>query len=214
MPIIAGYPAVESRITLPSGDVAIYTVDDLERLVDRGALLRGETDPPYWAYLWAGARCLAEYVVRWVDVRGLRVLEIGCGLGLPGLAAARAGAEVLFADAAAPALAFVQASAQLNDVRCQTWCGDLRTFDPHRSFDVILAAEVAYEPAGFEWIANLFARNLVPGGIGLLADGFRTDTRPLYRELVARRLTTRAIEFQPKEEGNQIRMRLTAISSE
>src|SRR4030095_2014762 len=114
MPIIAGYPAVESRITLASGDIAIYTVDDLERLVDRGALLRGEADPPYWAYLWAGARCLAEYVVRWVDVRGLHVLEVGCGLGLPGLAAARAGAEVLFADAAAPALAFVQASAQLN----------------------------------------------------------------------------------------------------
>src|SRR5207249_1626667 len=110
--------------------IRVYAVADLERLVDRGALLRGEAEPPYWAYPWIGSRSLAEYVTRWMDLRGRRVLEIGCGLGIAGLAAAAAGADVVFVDAAPPALAFVRASLRANRFDAATICADFRMLAP------------------------------------------------------------------------------------
>jgi len=209
---IAGYPAASSAVALPGGAVTLYTVADLETLVDRDALLRGDAEPPYWAYLWTGARCLAAYLASWVDVCGRRVLDAGCGLGLPGLAAARGGGAVLFVDVVAPALAFVEASARANGLTCGTLCADFRGLGSDLRFDVVLAAEVAYDPAGFGSLADLFVRHLAPGGIGLVADGFRTDTRPLYRELAARHLATHAIDVRVIEEGRAATVRLTAIA--
>src|ERR1043165_2715378 len=98
---IAGHAARLLRIAAGAYTVRLFTVDDLDALVDRGSVLRGDVEPPYWAYLWSGARVLADYVARWIDVRNRRVLEIGCGLGLPAITAARAGGDVLAVDAVA-----------------------------------------------------------------------------------------------------------------
>jgi predicted nicotinamide N-methyase len=55
---------------------------------------------PYWAFAWPGGQVLARWVLDHPElVRGRRVLDFGCGGGVAGLAAARAGAgAVLFAD--------------------------------------------------------------------------------------------------------------------
>ena len=206
---IADHPASLTTVRLPSVTVRLYTVPDLERLVDRGALLRGESEPPYWAYLWTGARCLAEYVARWVDVRGRRVLEIGCGLGRAGVVAAARGARVVFVDTAPPALHFVRASLRANGLAGDTLCADYRTLATRARVDVIVAAEVAYEPATFSALAATLARHLAPGGVALIADAFRTDTRPLYGALAGERFTTRAIELRAVEEGRPAPVRIT-----
>ena len=87
----------------------MWQVADLERHVDRRALLAGDdpAEPPYWAYLWAGAVALAEAVPRAAG----RVVEVGCGLGLPGVVAAMRGAQVTMVDRVPAALAFARASA-------------------------------------------------------------------------------------------------------
>lgn len=206
---IAGFPAALTTVRLPSASVRVYTVPDLERLVDRAALLRGESEPPYWAYLWTGARCLAEYVARWVDVRGRRVLEIGCGLGLVGVIAAQRGARVVFVDAALPALRFVRASLHANGLDGATVCADYRTLAGGARFDVIVAAEVAYEPATFPDLAATLARHLAPGGVALVADAFRTDTRPFYRALARHHFAAHAIELRAVEEGRPASVRIT-----
>lgn len=184
---------------------------DLERLVDRGALLRGEAEPPYWAYLWSGARVLASYLVRFVDLHGLRVLEIGCGLALPGVTAALLGGETTLVDAAAPALAFAAASAAANGVRCTTVTSDFTRLDPSLQFDVIVAAEIAYDRARYGELAAVFVRHLRPGGTALLADGYRTDTRGLYAALAAHGLATQAFDLQVDEEGRRMPVRLTSM---
>ena len=49
-----------------------------------------------------------------------RVLELGCGLGLPSLAAALAGGRVLATDWAPEALAAVRVNAERNDIEVET----------------------------------------------------------------------------------------------
>ncbi len=208
---IAGWVARPIELSVGAGRVRLYTVDALERLVDRDALLRGEGEPPYWAYLWSGARLLAAYVARWEEVRDRRVLEIGCGLGLPGVTAAVQGGRVVLVDTEQAALDFALASATANRVACAAWRGDFTTLDPEWRFDLILAAEVAYDPARFGALAAVFARHLAPAGLGLLADGYRTDTRGFYRELGGLGLTSQAIDVRMVEEEQRVAVRLTAI---
>ncbi|MEO6025284.1 MAG: methyltransferase domain-containing protein [Candidatus Binatia bacterium] len=208
---IAGLTATRLEVDVGDRSMRLWAVPDLEGLVDRGALLRGEAEPPYWAYLWSGARVLASYLVRFVDVRGLRVLEIGCGLALPGIAAAVLGAEATLVDVAAPALAFADASAAANHVACTTLASDFTRLDPELQFDVVLAAEIAYDRARYHELAAVFVRHLRPGGIALLADGYRTDTRGLYAALAASGCATHAFDLRVDEEGRPMPVRLTVI---
>jgi predicted nicotinamide N-methyase len=209
--IIAGYPAELVTIDLGPRAVRLWTVADLERLVDRGALLRGEAEPPYWAHLWSGARVLARYLASFLAVADRDVIEIGCGLGLPGIAAAALGGRVTMIDGCAEALAFVAASVSANQATCATRRDDFLALDGALGCDVLLAAEVAYERERFGELAAVFDRHLRPTGVGLMADGYRTDTRPLYGELARRRLTTHALDVRVSEEGRATGVRLTLI---
>ncbi|GAA1869121.1 hypothetical protein GCM10009836_57110 [Pseudonocardia ailaonensis] len=65
--------------------------------------------PPHWAQLWPSGIELARAAEGIAP--GTRVLEIGCGLGLPSLAAARAGADVLATDLSTTAVDLVRRSA-------------------------------------------------------------------------------------------------------
>lgn len=57
-----------------------------------------EPEPPYWAYVWAGGAVLARYIFdRPETVAGRRVLDLGAGSGLVGIAAAKAGASAVIA---------------------------------------------------------------------------------------------------------------------
>jgi predicted nicotinamide N-methyase len=94
----------QGRHTVTVGDVTltVETPPDLDALLDRAAA----NDPqavdaiPYYAILWPAARGLADYL--WQHraelCGGTRVIELGCGLGLPSILAARLGARVLATD--------------------------------------------------------------------------------------------------------------------
>ncbi len=69
--------------------------------------------PPYWAELWASGVELALAVAKDAPF-GRAVLEIGCGLGLPSVAAALAGARVLATDRSPDAVAFAAHNARLS----------------------------------------------------------------------------------------------------
>lgn len=59
-----------------------------------------EPQAPYWAYVWAGGAVLARHILDHPEiVAGRRVLDLGAGSGLVGIAAAKAGArEVIAAE--------------------------------------------------------------------------------------------------------------------
>lgn len=103
--------------------------------------------PPYWAFAWAGGQALARFILDEPDhVIGRKVLDLGCGSGLAGLAAARAGAlHVVAADIDAFALAAVQLNASANGLTLTTTSADLLVHAPDSSWGVVLVGDLFYE---------------------------------------------------------------------
>jgi predicted nicotinamide N-methyase len=101
--------------------------------------------PPYWAFAWAGGQALARYILDNPGlVAGKRVLDIGSGSGLVGIAAAKAGAAtVLAADIDAFACAAIALNAAANGVTLMVTAQD-RIGTP-APFDVILVGDLFYE---------------------------------------------------------------------
>ena len=101
--------------------------------------------PPYWAFAWAGGQALARYLLDHPEiVRGKRVLDIGAGSGLVGLAAAKAGAaDVLAADIDNFACAAIRLNAAANDSAIRLTQEDL--IGAPCAWDLILVGDLFYE---------------------------------------------------------------------
>ena len=210
---IAGYCA--RRVVLDFGRVQpqLFVVDGLEEFVDGDALLRDPAapEPPYWAHLWPGARALARLLGTRSDCSGRRVVEIGCGLGLPGLTAALCGARVTMIDTAYEALRFAQASAQLNRCRIATVQMDVRNPGLRGRFDYVLAADVTYDPALQTALANFLAAHLAPDGHAWCAESVRTFDRGFQHACEAHALHTQQHEVREPDDGREVAVRITEI---
>jgi predicted nicotinamide N-methyase len=116
-----------------------------DALLDEEAFARDEF-LPYWAELWPAATALAAALP---EVAGLRVVELGCGLGLPSLVAAARGADVTASDWADDAVELLRENAARNRLVLRAEVRDWREPWPER-FDVALAADVLYEQRNVE----------------------------------------------------------------
>jgi predicted nicotinamide N-methyase len=150
---------VSRSIELPSGEIRLLQPQESAELPDSGAV---EWAPvaPYWSVLWRSGVAVARELDG-VAIRGLRVLELGCGLAVPSIAAARAGAAVLATDACGEALELVARNARANDVRVETATVDWAEPDElvgRAPFDLVLAADVLYERAGVAQLLSLLPR--------------------------------------------------------
>jgi predicted nicotinamide N-methyase len=129
---------------------------EAEALIDE-ARFEGDEFMPYWAELWPTGIALAETVAE-LELRGARVVELGCGLALPTIVAALTGAEALAIDWAPEALTLARANAALNGVEIQTLELDWAKPEPlveRGPFDLILCADVLYEPRNVEALLAL-----------------------------------------------------------
>jgi predicted nicotinamide N-methyase len=108
-------------------------------------LAKNGVPPPYWAFAWAGGQALARYVLdNPVLVRGKRVLDIGSGSGLVGIAAAKSGAaSVLAADIDAHACAAIALNAAAN--ACDIAITQDDVIGLPGEWDIILVGDLFYE---------------------------------------------------------------------
>jgi predicted nicotinamide N-methyase len=116
------------------------------------------------------------------DLSGLRVLELGCGLGLPSLAAAKRGGEVLATDWAEDAIGLLRRNAERNGVFLRV--ARVRWSEPEpllraAPWDLVLGADLLYEARNAEQLAELLPQL---GGEALLAE----PGRPYAKEFLER----------------------------
>jgi predicted nicotinamide N-methyase len=136
---------------------------------------------PYWSILWRSGVALAREVEN-VPLVDRRVVELGCGLGLPSMAAARAGAIVLATDSDADALDLVQRNARQNGIGLETlpieWEEPAALIE-RGPFDLVLGADILYERPSVAWLLDLLPR-LAPQAV--IADPGRPAAEPFFEQ--------------------------------
>jgi predicted nicotinamide N-methyase len=176
---------VEEVVAVHGRDVRLLRPRDSEALLDEAAFEREEF-LPYWAELWPSALALAR-AVGGRSLGARRVVELGCGLGLPSIAAAFAGARVLATDWSPEAVARTAANAALNGVRLQTLVCSWAEPEPIAArgpWDLVLASDVLYEARDVPLLMAALPRLIGSGGEAWIADPGRA---PAERFLAAAR---------------------------
>jgi predicted nicotinamide N-methyase len=150
---------VEEVVPLRGRDLRLLRPRDSESLLDERAF-EHEEYLPYWAELWPSALALARAVaVR--ALHGARTVELGCGLGLPSIAAALAGGRVLATDWSAQAVAMTAENAARNDVEIETLECSWTEPEPlveRAPWDLVLASDVLYERRNADLLLELLPR--------------------------------------------------------
>ena len=150
---------VPQSIELTNGDLRLLQPRESAELPDTGGV---EWAPiaPYWSVLWRSGVALARELDG-ASLRGRRVVELGCGLAVPSIVAARAGAAVLATDSSAEALTLVARNAAENGVCLETALANWREPEElvqRASFDLVLATDVLYEGASVAPLLSLLPR--------------------------------------------------------
>ncbi|KAM9843582.1 histone-arginine methyltransferase METTL23 [Aulostomus maculatus] len=115
-------------------------------------------DPQYGMYVWPCAVVLAQYLwTRRDHLKDKTVLELGAGVSLPGVVAARCGAKVILSDSANTPLCLENCRRSceangLHDVVTLglTWGEVSPDLIMLPKVDIILGSDVFYEPEDFE----------------------------------------------------------------
>jgi predicted nicotinamide N-methyase len=172
---------VEELIPLPVGEVALTRPRDADALLSEEQF-EHEEFLPYWAELWSSGVALAHDVSRRA-LRGAPVLELGCGLGLPSIAAALAGGRVLATDWSAEAVRAAADNARRNGVEIETavvaW-GAAEPILERAPWRWVLASDVLYERRNVDVLLDLLPRLVDRSCEVLIADPSR---RPAERFL-------------------------------
>ena len=196
---------VEETVELAGHSLTIVRPASADELIDEEAFDEEEF-LPYWAELWPSGIALAGAVGE-LDLRGSRVLELGAGLGLPSLAAALRGAEVLATDWAKDAVDLLRLNAARNHVTLRV--EHVRWDDPEpllaqAPWPLVLGADLLYERRNADQLLELLPRL---GADVLLAE----PGRPFARGFLERASASWDVETTPSAElqhGGLHRLRL------
>ena len=210
------FDVVTEGVVVGALRLSIVRPRSAEDLIDEGDYARDER-LPYWAELWPSAHVLAGHLAA-RDLRGRRVVELGCGVGLPSIVAALGRADVLATDWYADALAFVQANAAAAGARVETllvdWADPPRDLLMRPAADLVVGADVLYEERNAAALAALVPRILGARGELVVADPRRPHAPALLEMLTERgwALTTDEVRHGARidESGALVRLhRLT-----
>ncbi len=150
---------VNHAIEMPRGELRLLQPAEAAEIPDDHQV---EWAPlaPYWSVLWRSGVALGREL-EGEEMRGLRVVELGCGLAVPSIAAARAGAIALATDGDPEALELVACNARANYVFVETaqvkWA-DAEELVARGPFDLVLATDVLYERPSATLLLNLLPR--------------------------------------------------------
>ena len=184
---------------LGSVDLEIETLDDLDKAINdlcESADLKmqdavfTEDLCPYFGVVWPAARAVSEHVARmggWMKDK--RVLELGCGLALPSLVAAKLGAKVVATDFHPDVPKFLERNIEINGLK-GTGALEYREYDwraqaPLGEFDFVIGSDILYEASHPKNVARALAANCARGSHIVLGDPGRVYLQACLDALTA-----------------------------
>lgn len=202
------FTLAEQAVELPGLSVSLIKPRNSDDLISEADYVRDER-LPYWADLWASSEVMAQHIIE--DLRPTQAsveapttndarrtptaIELGCGLGLPSIAAAHVGYEVLATDYYEDALLFAEYNVRRAVGRgIRTRMVDWTAMPPELgTFDLVLAADVLYEMRYAGLVVGAVTRTLAPSGVFVLADQGRIALSSFLEQAEASGLEWRVV---------------------
>jgi len=184
----------------------LLKITDLEQILDGKDPLKDVSTFPFWIRLWEAAIVLSEFIAGIPCEPGTSLLELGAGLGAPGLTAAKVGYDVTLSDYEEMILDFERinaAASRLDKVDCLML--DWLNPPDMQQFDVILGAEILFREEFFQPLLNVLKKTLKPGGVVYLAHDIKRRSLEPFLKMAEKEYRIAASQRRLKSfEGDKI----------
>ncbi len=142
---------------------------------------------PYWAKVWHSAIATSNFITKHNTIfENKIVLELGAGLGLPGLVASTIAKNVIISDYIEDALFYVNQSVHKNNIHnVFTKVIDWNCLPQNIDFDILLMSDVNYEVHEFNNLEKIFLQYLKNNKTIVLA----TPQRLMAKQFIAKLLS-------------------------
>ena len=152
--------------TLEFGDIDIHlrTLRDRQQFSDDAGEAEGfgisSAAWPLFGVVWASGEVLARLMFDY-DVRGQRILEVGCGIGLTSLVLSHRSADITATDQHPEAARFLEANVSLNGLHSIPFvrAGWADAHDGLGRFDLIVGSDILYERSQVPLLAAFIERH-------------------------------------------------------
>ena len=177
------YQVAFEPLKIQGHQLQILKIQDLEALLKGQDPLKDVANFPFWVRLWEAALVLAEFMATVPKEPGSTLLELGAGLGVPGLIAAAAGFRVTLTDYEDLILDFERinaAASKLTEIEVTK----LDWLNPAElgQYDVVIGAEILFRDVFFEPLLAILRRSLKADGVIYLAhDSNRQSLQPFLK---------------------------------
>jgi len=165
------YDVEETDYQVAGHALKFFVPQKIDRFINKDDVF---TNFPLWSKIWEATAVLSFQLAAITPDPAKRFLEIGAGMGVAGLAAAKMGHNMTITEYNKDAINFAKANARLNnldnvDIRELDWNNPLI----EGQFDYIIGSEVVFKEEDIMGLYLLFQRYLKPDGTIILAEGMR-----------------------------------------
>ena len=173
------------KLQIGNQPLHLLQIQDIEPLLAGKDPFKDVSGFPFWVKLWEASMVLCALVGNLRPRKGETLLELGAGLGAPGLTAARCGYQVTLSDYEQIIIDFQKINAAVNGLDDRVECLFLDWKKPTDlgSFDTIIGAEILFRDEFFEPLLSLFDKLLAPEGTIYLAHDIRRKSLPAFLRL-------------------------------
>ena len=173
-------------LTVGEHRLNILRMTDMEEILGGKNPLADVSSFPFWVKIWEASLVLADLLAKLPDASGKTLLELGAGLAVPGLAAAKAGMTVTLSDYQEHILDFERVSAAASGAQADCLLLDWK--NPPEDlprFDILAGAEILFREEFFQPLLDIMKRALKPEGAVYLAHDERRQSLKPFLELAA-----------------------------
>ena len=185
---MSGYRIKYSTHSIGTEDFHLCSLRDKQQFADAdGAAKQAGISSATWSLfgqLWPSGEALAS-AMQVFPVSGLRILELGCGLGLCSLVLQRLEADITASDYHPLAGEFLERNSTLNElpsIRYES-CDWALDYPDLGLFDLIIGSDLLYERDHPELLAGFIDRHTSPKAQVLIVDPRRGHAARFSREM-------------------------------
>ncbi|MDT4849761.1 Lysine methyltransferase [compost metagenome] len=184
-----GYRIKYSTLSIGAEDFHLCSLRDKQQFADQDgrAELAGISSATWslFGQLWPSGLALAQTMSRF-PVAGLRILELGCGLGLSSLVLQRLGADITASDYHPLAGEFLLRNAVLNQVQPIDYlrCDWAEEYLGLGLFDLIIGSDLLYERDHPSLLADFIACHSTAGAEVLIVDPRRGNSARFSQQML------------------------------